>query len=222
MRETYNRGSKSGGSAVDIEITQFVTGPIETNSYLIASEAGECLVVDPSSGCHEILAAIREGGMKLAAVVLTHAHFDHIMGISELLAAYPAAEVWVHPLDRPLLSNADLNGSLMLGRRFAFEGPVREILEGENRIGGFTFEVRHVPGHTPGGCALIFGDVCLSGDVLFAGSIGRSDLPGGDGEQLIESIRSQLLTLPGPTHVLPGHGPQTTVRQEKHSNPFLM
>jgi hydroxyacylglutathione hydrolase len=201
-----------------ISITRFITGPIETNTYLVSNDKGKCVIVDPASGCDELLQKIKKESLDVEAIVLTHSHFDHITGIPEL----PEVPIYIHPSEARFLANAQLNGSLLFGERYVFSGITRELDEGKQRIGSFEFDVLLVPGHTPGGTALCIGNNCLCGDALFAGSIGRSDLPGGDGPLLIESIRKQLLTLPDTTVVWPGHGGRTTIGREKKSNPFLL
>jgi glyoxylase-like metal-dependent hydrolase (beta-lactamase superfamily II) len=213
-----------------IKVHKFVTGPLETNTYVISNSAS-CLVVDPSSGCDEPVRFITRGRMPVAAILLTHCHFDHILGIAEIHAATggegSAARVWAHPAERPLLTNAEYNGSFLINRPAVYDGPTSDLKEGQVTIGDFSFAVLHVPGHSPGGCAFVFKDAdasashCFSGDALFAGSIGRYDFPFGDGELLIKSIVEKLLTLPDDTIVYPGHGGRTTIGREKRMNPFL-
>lgn len=209
-----------------ISVRTFVTGPLETNTYVI-SKAPSCIVVDPSEGCDDPLRMIHREKMSVVAVLLTHCHFDHVLGIAEILAEYPAAAVWAHAAERSLLTNAEYNGSLLIGRPFVYNGPLSELSEGPRTIQGFSFDVLHVPGHSPGGCAFVFknGEAaaahCFSGDALFAGSIGRYDFPLSDGPLLIKSITEKLLTLPDDTIVHPGHGGRTTIGREKRMNPFL-
>ena len=211
-----------------ITVHKFVTGPIETNTYVIASNA-TCLVVDPSSGCDEPLRLIGREKMRVAAVLLTHCHFDHFLGIAEIQASGPAAgsavAVWAHPAERQLLTNAEFNGSFLIGRPSVYDGPVSDLCEGPAVIGGLAFDVLHVPGHSPGGCAFVFRDAkathCFSGDALFAGSIGRYDFPLSDGALLVSSITEKLLALPDDTIVYPGHGGRTTIGREKRMNPYL-
>lgn len=204
-----------------ISITRFITGPIETNTYLVSNDKKKCVIIDPASGCGEILQKIKKEALDTEAIVLTHSHFDHITGIPELTDALGDLPVYVHASEARYLADAELNGSLWFGGRYTFAGGTEELREGRQRIGDFEFDVLLVPGHTPGGCALCIGNNCLCGDSLFAGSIGRSDLPGGDGPLLIVSIKKKLLALPDTTVVWPGHGNRTTIGREKKSNPFL-
>ncbi len=204
-----------------ISVGKFVTGPLETNTYLVRNEAGRGLVLDPSSGCADLLQKVNEEGITLEAIFLTHAHFDHILGIPEILKAAGSIPVYVFGADSRALSDAGLNGSEWFGEPFAFNGPVTIITGDLKRIGSFDVRVVPVAGHTPGGCVLLIDNYCFSGDVLFAGSIGRSDLPGGNGADLINGIKSSLLTLPDATIVCPGHGGRTTIGREKAHNPWL-
>ena len=208
---------------MEVAVERFLTGPIETNTYVVyRDDAKSCLVIDPSSGCEEVLAFIKKLNAPVAAVCLTHGHFDHILGIEEILTSYPDASVWVHADEKILLENPHYNGSPMLGMEYTYTDPVREYVEGSMPIGEYSFNLLHIPGHSPGGCALVFGRDCFSGDSLFAGSIGRTDFPGCDGELLLKGIREKLLTLPEDTIVWPGHMGRTTIGREKRRNPFFL
>jgi len=210
-----------GVGIMSIEIKQFITGPIETNTYVVSDGEKKCCIVDPSSGCEAVLAYIKDNALDAGAVILTHGHFDHILGIPEVLKEFPTISLWVHPLDVDLIRRADYNGSLMIGQNFSYGGPLHDLKEGRRNIGGLECTVLHVPGHTPGGCALVFEDHCLSGDSLFAGSVGRTDFEYGDGDLLLRTIKEKLLTLPDKTVVHPGHMGRTTIGREKRMNPFL-
>jgi hydroxyacylglutathione hydrolase len=205
-----------------VHIEKFVTGPIETNTYVVSSESDTALIVDPSSGCKQVIDYCRKKNLKPEAIVITHGHFDHLLGIPEIQTAFPDLAVWIHPEDKPLLTHAGYNGSNMIGIAYSYKGKVKEYGEGDTTVGGIDFKILHVPGHSPGGCALLFDGECITGDSLFAGSIGRSDLPGGDPEILINTIRGKLLTLPDETVIYPGHGGRSTIGREKRMNPFLI
>lgn len=205
---------------MELSIKKFVTGPIETNTYVISKDKN-ALVIDPSSNCSHVLHHIRNEQLGVEAVILTHGHFDHVLGINEILSVFPGIPVYAHPDEWPLLKNPEYNGSVMLGMQFAFTGPLHELCEGTMRIGSFSVQVFHMPGHSPGGVALVMGNNCFSGDSLFAGSIGRTDFPGCDGDALIRNVRDKLLALPENTAVHPGHGGRTTIAREKKYNPFL-
>jgi len=208
--------------SMDVDIERFVTGPIETNTYVVSGDGSPgCLVIDPSSGCDDVLEFAERRGLRVEGICLTHGHFDHFLGIGEVTSRFADAAVWAHPLEHEIIRNAHYNGAVMLGMDFAYMGPLKSLAEGRLTIGAFTFEVRHVPGHSPGGCAMIFGKNCISGDAVFAGSIGRTDFPGSDGELFMRNIREKLLTLPDDTVIWPGHGGRTTVGREKRLNPFL-
>ena len=205
-----------------IFVTRVITGPIETNTYLVANEEAKCLIIDPASGCGEILQKIKSDSLTVEAIVLTHSHFDHITGIPEILSSLAAdLPIYIHPAEEKFLADPQLNGSMWFGQPFFFRGSVLPLNEGNQRIGSFMVEVLHVPGHTPGGIALVLENYCFSGDALFAGSIGRSDLPGGDGDALVAGIKARLLVLPDATIVCSGHGGRTTIGREKRCNPFL-
>jgi|WetSurMetagenome_2_1015567.scaffolds.fasta_scaffold127251_2 hydroxyacylglutathione hydrolase len=204
-----------------IEIQQFVTGPIETNTYVVSDENKNCLIVDPSSGCITVLAYIKDKALHPGAIVLTHGHFDHMIGIPEIMQRHPGVSIWAHPLDADFLKRPDYNGSFLIGRGFSYTGPHGDLTEGKMNIGGLECTVLHVPGHTPGGCALVFDGHCLSGDSLFAGSVGRTDWEYCDGALLIRAIKEKLLPLPEATVVHPGHMGRTTIGREKRMNPFL-
>jgi glyoxylase-like metal-dependent hydrolase (beta-lactamase superfamily II) len=206
---------------MDVMIKRFVTGPIDTNSYIVSDSSSSCLIVDPSSGCDELFKHIDDNNLVVEAICLTHGHFDHCMGIEEILGTFPETPVFAHPAEAKLLRDPQMNGSWMLGVQFAFTGAVQQLHEGHMRIGSFALQVLDVSGHSPGGCAFVFDGHCICGDAVFAGSIGRTDLAGADGDRLLRNIREKLLTLPDETVLYPGHGGRTTVAREKRMNPFL-
>jgi len=208
-----------------LDIVTFILGPVETNAYLIADpQTGEAAVVDPAWDGQVIVAEANKRGWRIGHIWLTHAHFDHIAGagaIVDSLSQSPA--IALHPDDQPLWRMQ--GGAPLFGMRID-PGPEPTVELSPSQLlhlGSNQFEVRHAPGHTPGHVVLVCAEagVVFCGDVIFAGSIGRTDLPGGDYDTLIDSIRSQILSLPDETRLLSGHGPETTVGREKSYNPFL-
>jgi glyoxylase-like metal-dependent hydrolase (beta-lactamase superfamily II) len=208
-----------------LEIVSFTLGPAQTNAYLVAdSETKDAAVIDPAWDGERILAAARQRGWRIAHLWYTHAHFDHIGGAGAIADALnPLPLVALHPNDH-VLWRAGGGGAL-----FGFDidpgpEPTIDFYQGQIlRLGSVEFEVRFTPGHTPGHCILYVAsaNVCFCGDVIFAGSVGRTDLPGASWEQLERSIRTQVFTLPDETRLLSGHGPETTVGEEKRNNPFV-
>jgi glyoxylase-like metal-dependent hydrolase (beta-lactamase superfamily II) len=155
------------------------------------------------------------------AIWLTHAHLDHVLGVPRLKAE-TGAPVWLHTADRPLYDHVPEQAAFYGLEAEPLPPPDREFRAGDTvRLGGIEFTVRHTPGHSPGSVSLVGPGAVFGGDVLFAGSIGRSDLPGGDYDTLIKSIERELLVLPDQTIVYSGHGPETTVGHERRANPFL-
>jgi hydroxyacylglutathione hydrolase len=203
------------------EIFRYVLGPLENNVYLLVDpESQEAALIDPSFDVEQIQDEIKAKGCHLGLVLLTHAHFDHIAGVT--LAAPPAV-VGLHPADLDLYRES--GGA----RRFGLSvvpGPEPGLVLSHAQIvkvGAVELEVRHTPGHTPGHVIFVCqaANTAFCGDLIFAGSVGRTDFAGGSHAQLLESIRQQVFTLPKETRLLPGHGPETTVAEEMASNPFL-
>lgn len=194
------------------------------NAYLVrCSATGETLAIDPGGEADAMVAALESGEHSLHGIVLTHAHLDHIEGVATLVERIPAP-IHLHPGDRPLYDAAGQQAA-MFGHEFRAPPPPDEIIEPGRDIefGDCRFEVRHAPGHSPGHVILYsaVAAVAFVGDVVFQGSIGRTDLPGGSFQQLMTSIREQVLTLPDETRLYSGHGPVTTVGRERAENPFL-
>lgn len=203
-----------------IEIKRYTAGPLETNGYLLR-RGDTLLVVDPSFNSAELISDIKELDLKLDAVLLTHGHFDHFLGILEIIEEFGDIPIYIHSSDIFLLRDAAKSGAAMLDDSLVYNGEVLDIQEGQLEIADFSFEVFHVPGHTPGGIALFDGDNLIAGDILFAGGIGRADFEYSDGPLLITGIKKKLLTLPDKTVVWPGHGMRTTIGREKRANIFL-
>ncbi|MEX1124828.1 MAG: MBL fold metallo-hydrolase [Acidimicrobiia bacterium] len=201
----------------------------ETNAYIVANEPGGlAVVVDAPPDPERVGAVVAEHGLAVVGILLTHGHIDHSGG-SGALAASTGASVYVHPDDDFLT----LHPSEQLASLFGMTPPgsydlpshFERLEDGQILdLAGLSFEVRHTPGHTPGHCCFLLADqeTLFSGDQLFAGSIGRTDLPGGSMPDLMRSMAEKVTVLPGDTRVLPGHGPETTIRREIETNPYLM
>jgi hydroxyacylglutathione hydrolase len=208
-----------------LAIVPFVLGPVQTNAYLLAdSTTGEAAVIDPAWDGQLILAEAHGRGWRIAHLWYTHAHFDHIGGAGAIADRLnPLPLVALHPLDHALWR---IEGGAPL---FGFKidpgpEPSIDLYDRQRlRLGSVDLEVRFTPGHTPGHCIFYAADagVCFCGDLIFRRGVGRTDLPGGDWQLLVRSIRSQVFTLPGETRLLSGHGPETTVIEEQESNPFV-
>ena len=221
-------------------ITGFPAGSWATNCYVVAPDANErCVIIDPGQDSVAALdEVLREHKLQPAAVILTHGHLDHTWSVAPVCGAHDIP-AFIHPLDRFQLSDPGRalglppNSPILGGLTFTEPSDVRELADGGTLdlrdALGLSFVVDHAPGHTEGSVTFRLPspgssadpDVLFSGDLLFAGSIGRSDLPGGDSAVLLESLARVCLPLPDETVVLSGHGPQTTIGRERASNPFL-
>ncbi|GGE46780.1 hydroxyacylglutathione hydrolase [Pullulanibacillus camelliae] len=201
-------------------------GPLQTNAYILTNESKEALIIDPGEEPQAIFQYIEECGAQPLAILLTHAHFDHIGALETVRTKY-TIPVYLHENEADWLSNPDKNGSAHFPMVSACHcQPAERIIIGEQQalvIGGFEFTIFETPGHSPGSVSFYFPDdhVIFSGDVLFKGSVGRTDLYGGDQLTLFESIENKLLPLPEKTRVAPGHGFETTIGEEQAMNPFL-
>ncbi len=208
-----------------LEILRFVLGPVATNAYLVAdSETNKGVVIDPAWDGHVVLAEARKRGWQIGQIWYTHAHFDHFGGAAELARdLQPAPRVALHSADLPLW---EVRGG---APAFGFEidpGPRPDVDLSKVRllsVGGYRFNIRHAPGHTPGHCIFYCTEagVLFSGDLIFQRGVGRTDLPGGDESALLTSIQQHVYTLPDETRILSGHGEETTVGEEKCENPFI-
>lgn len=194
-----------------MEITTIQGGSLHTNCYLVSGETdGSCVLIDPGFQAEQILEQVRSKGKTVAAILLTHAHFDHISGARDI-AEQTGCKVYLHEADRSLPSQLTLSTL----------PPTENYGEGDVlSLAGLTFRVLHTPGHTPGGVCLLCGDAMFSGDTLFAGTCGRTDLPGGNYKDMLQSL-SRLAALEGDWRVLPGHGGDSTLSYERRSNPYL-
>lgn len=223
-----------------LEIVSFTLGPAQTNAYLVAdSETKEAAVIDPAWDGHVILKAAQQRGWRIGHLWYTHAHFDHIGGAAEIADVLnPLPLVALHPNDHVMWRAG--GGAALFGFNIdPGPEPTIDFVHGmKMKLGNVDFEIRFTPGHTTGHCILYVPapdaraersdptgerrrSVCFCGDLIFNGSVGRTDLPGGDWNALEKSIREQIFTLPDETRLLSGHGPETTVGEEKRSNPFV-
>jgi glyoxylase-like metal-dependent hydrolase (beta-lactamase superfamily II) len=208
-----------------LEIATFKLGPVATNSYLIADKNhGVAAVIDPAWDGHLILAEAQRRQWRIAHLWYTHAHFDHIGGAGAIADALnPLPLVALHPADHDLWKAGGGGGAFGFNIDPGPE-PTIDFTQGQTLfLGDNTIEVRYTPGHTPGHVILYCAEagVCFCGDLIFAGSVGRTDLPGSSWDQLEDSIRTQVYNLPDATRLLSGHGPETTVGKEKRTNPFV-
>lgn len=208
-----------------LEIVSLVLGPVGTNAYLVADgETRDAVIIDPAWDGQMIVKEAQRKGWRIGQVWVTHAHFDHFGGAAMVLrACQPRPSLALHPLERPLWQAQ--GGAPLFGMQIdPPPEPDMALQHGQVLcVGNYTFEVRHAPGHSPGHVMFYCASakVMFCGDVIFEGSIGRTDLPGGDYDTLIESIYTQVLSLPDDTQLLSGHGGATTVGQERKWNPFI-
>ena len=208
-------------------LRRLVVGPLEANCFIVHAEGSrEAVVVDAGGDAERIIAEIESLGLAPRVLFSTHGHVDHVEANGGLKRRFPEMTLAIHSAERELLLRPTLNLSLFVGGSVHPPEPDRLLEEGDEVTAGpLSLMTLHVPGHSPGGAAL-FGQIdggpaVFAGDCLFAGGIGRVDFPGGDGATLLRSIREKLFTLPEETRVLPGHGPETTIGEEKRTNPFV-
>lgn len=219
-------------------IAGFPAGPWGTNCYVVATGAGaECVIIDPGKDSTEgVQQIVREHNLKPVSVLVTHGHVDHMWCVAPVAGTYDAT-AYIHPADRHLLANPMAGMSrettaMLLGGKYEFAEPdrVEELSDAQSiELAGLDFVIDHAPGHTPGSITFRtpygeqdIAELMFSGDLLFQGSIGRTDLPGGDHAQMLTSLREKVLPLDDNIVVLPGHGEQTSIGRERATNPFLL
>ncbi len=229
MRETPIDQTKAdgggGGPAGGVFVESFSLGPFATNCSIVSVEGHDgCWIIDASFEPRRLIERVRERGLKPEALILTHAHVDHIAGIDDVRRAFPGITVWQHRDEAAWLGDAGLNLSAALGEPCTTRAAERLLDGGETLgLGGISWKVLHTPGHSPGGISLWCeaAGLAIVGDTLFNGSVGRYDFPTSDGRVLARSIREVLYALPDETRVYCGHGPSTQIGWEKRSNPFV-
>ncbi len=209
-----------------MHIDTFVLGDFQTNCYVVRTDESrkDCVLIDPGLHPYPLVQFLQQQTLNPEAIIITHGHIDHIGGVEIIRESWPKAKVYIHKADAEMLTDPNENLSMVAGTVFQAR-PAEVVINGQTEIraAGLRFEILHTPGHTPGGICLHCPSdgIAFVGDTLFAGSVGRSDFPGGSHEQLLQSIQTQLLVLPETTRIYPGHGPQTTLRNEKKHNPYL-
>ena len=206
-----------------LQIAHYMVGPVQTNCYFaINKETKEALVIDPGEEAARLMQQIKAQGLTVAAILLTHGHFDHA-GAAEELSALCNAPVYAHEAEKETLESEKLNACWMIGKKETYRADLFVKDEQELDLAGFHIRVLFTPGHTKGGCCYYFPyeNVVFSGDTLFQMSVGRTDLEGGSMSQIVRSIQEKLMPLPEQTVVYPGHGEATTIETERMYNPYL-
>ena len=212
---------------VAIELAGFPLGPYQTNCYVVRPAGGnECWIIDASFSPRPLVEAVRKWGATPTALILTHGHIDHLAGVDEVRRAFPNLPVLIHAAEAHWTTDPQANLSALSGMPTTCHGPDRTLKHDDVlTLGASRWRVLHVPGHSPGSIALVCENaaspMAISGDALFAGSIGRTDFPGCSAEALAHSIRTRLYTLDPATEIFPGHGPRTTIGHEMRTNPYV-
>lgn len=216
-----------------MKIETLIVGPLDVGCYILVNENNEAVIIDPGGDADEIIKLIKGHKLQPRYLINTHGHGDHIGANKELKALFPELKICIHEGDKEALTNPFKNLSALGGfqsKDYILRSPPADVTlkEGDRiTLGKIGLEVLHTPGHTPGGICLLSRsednkpDVLFSGDSLFQGSIGRTDFPGGNQQDLVKSLREKVLTLKEDTIVYPGHGPSTTIGYEKANNPYL-
>ncbi|MDQ0254425.1 glyoxylase-like metal-dependent hydrolase (beta-lactamase superfamily II) [Evansella vedderi] len=204
---------------------QLPLGPLQTNGYILYNDNGSGVIIDPGGNDKQLLSWLKEKDITILAILLTHAHFDHIGAVDTVRTTFNAP-VYLHKKEAHWLTDPQLNGSgLFQGIEPISTKKADHLIsaEGPLEIGGIEFQIFETPGHSPGSVSFYLPEesIVFSGDVLFRGGVGRTDLPGGDEDTLINSIHNKMLSLPDETIVANGHGPLTTIGEEKETNPFI-
>jgi hydroxyacylglutathione hydrolase len=203
-------------------LVRLTVGPLQVNCFILADEkTKEAVVIDPGDDAQDILKVIKDKGLIVRYIVNTHAHFDHV-GANKAVKEATGAELLLHEADAPVLATV-AGQSRSFGMNPVSSPPPDRLLKHGDKIvaGEVSLKVLHTPGHTPGGISLLEQGLVFTGDSLFAGSIGRTDFPGGDLKILLRSIKTNLMMLPDDTKVFSGHGPASTIGDERRENPFL-
>jgi len=211
-----------------VKIDTLVLGDFQTNCYVLsdpqAQAPKQCIIIDPGFGAEPLVRLLKKKSMEPQKILLTHGHCDHIAGIGLVRDNFGHVPVYISRADSQMLTDAVQNLSLMMGCPIDFDQPEGFLADNDIvQLNGLKLQVISMPGHTPGGVAFYYRTekLVIAGDSLFAGSVGRCDFPGGDMDSLLNSIRTRLFPMPDETKVYPGHGPITSIGQEKHTNPYL-
>jgi glyoxylase-like metal-dependent hydrolase (beta-lactamase superfamily II) len=203
-------------------IKELVVGPLMANCFICGcSKTKEAVVIDPGGDADTILLSLADSKLKVKYIINTHGHFDHVSANGKMKDA-TGADILIHPLDAPMLEKLSSNAAFF-GVSVENSPPCDQTLEEDDTVsfGDITLKVIHTPGHTPGGISLYTNGIVFVGDTLFAGSIGRTDFPGGDFNTLISSIKTKLFNMEDDIRVFSGHGPETSIGVEKRHNPFV-